>query len=148
MSSPSAFDRPTPDDDADAEVAASVEPEGGSAESHNSVSSFVVPRMLAPHEAAVRAALRTAAAGRDFTWPPLTDAVTSLGRAAQFAQSSLDDLLAIVEMTVRTTLVGPRQKATADAVLVYLLRFARQAYFGARAELLEAQAKRGGPGMR
>ena len=134
-----------PDDAGDASAGA----KGDAADSPNSVSSLVVPRMLAAHEAAVRAALETAAAGRDFTWPPLPDAVTSLGRAAQFAQASLDDLLAIVEMTVRTTLVGPRQKATADAVLVYLLRFARQAYFGARAELLEAQAKRGGStGMR
>jgi hypothetical protein len=146
MSSPSAFGPPSPEDDAETEASAPAP--GGSAESQNSVSSVVVPRMLASHEAAVRAALKTAAAGRDFTWPPLTDAVTSLGRAAQFGQSTLDDLLAIVEMTVRTTLVGPRQKATADAVLVYLLRFARQAYFGARAELLEAQAKRGGSGLR
>ena len=73
--------------------------------------------------------------------------MTSLGRAAQFAQVTLDELLAIVETSVRTTLAGPRQKSTADAVLVYLLRFARQAYYGARAELLEAQAKRGGSGL-
>lgn len=121
-------------------------PPAAPADDASSVTSVVVPRMLASHEAAVRSALRAAMVGRDYTSAPLSDAVTSLGRAAQFAQVSLDDLLAIVEVAVRTTLTGPRQKATADAVLVYLLRFARQAYYGARAELLEAQAKRGGSG--
>jgi hypothetical protein len=160
MNSSSAFDQPTPDDEDDvpapesatapATAPADVRPaaQPGTSDSESSVTAVVVPRMLASHEAAVRAALRTAMAGRDYTWPPLTDAVTSLGRAAQFAQASLDDLLAIVEVAVRSTLSGPRLKSTADAVLVYLHRFARQAYYGARVELLEAQAKRGPTGMR
>jgi hypothetical protein len=138
MSAQTATQPVPPSDDADA----SITEQGFAAEEGTSPASIAVPRMLAPHEAAVRVALRSATAGRDYTWRPLTDAVTSLGRAAQFAQSSLEDLMAIIEIAVRSTIAGPRQKSTADAVLVYLLRFARQAYFGARAELLDAQANR------
>ena len=57
----------------------------------------------------------------------------ALGRAAAAAGVSLDDLVTRLETTVRETLDAPTLSgAVADAVLVFLRRFARLGYYSVR----------------
>jgi glutathione S-transferase len=82
---------------------------------------------LAEMEYAVGTALSTAAGRRDFTDPALRFAVTRLGAAAREDRLTADELLARLDALVRAALPSALAATLADAVLVYLWRFARHA---------------------
>ncbi|MBV9879199.1 MAG: hypothetical protein JO180_01835, partial [Gemmatirosa sp.] len=86
---------------------------------------------MAPREVrAVEDALRASSRHGDYFDAALADAVLALGRAARQGCLSSDELVTGLRAVVFGTLMPGRPTAVADAVNVFLWRYARRGYHG------------------
>jgi len=93
-----------------------------------------MPSVIPPSaERALAAALCDACPARGFTEAPVTNAAFDLGRAAAATRVTPDDVVARLDAIVRAALSDPALGgAVAEAVLVFLWRYARQGYHSVR----------------